>query len=80
MSNTSCPLCGGVKKSATTTFTVDYTSGVVVVRNVPASVCSQCGEEWIPDDIAEKLESIVESARIGQMQVEVVNFAYTVAA
>ena len=80
MSNTKCPLCGGNKKSATTTFAVDYKSGVVVVRNVPASVCSQCGEEWIPDNIAEKLESIVESARIGQRQVEVVNFAYTVAA
>jgi len=40
-----CPLCGGKKKLGTTTFTADLGFGVVVVRNVPATVCSQCGED-----------------------------------
>jgi YgiT-type zinc finger domain-containing protein len=34
-----------------TTFTVDLGFGVVVVRDVPATVCSQCGADWISDDI-----------------------------
>ena len=38
-----CPLCGGSKKAGRTTFTVDLGFGVVVVRDVPASVCSQSG-------------------------------------
>lgn len=58
-----CPLCGGNKKAGTTTFTVDMGFGVVVVRNVPATVCSQCGADWIDDYIASKLEEIVESER-----------------
>jgi len=40
-----CPLCGGGKKQGDTTYTVDLGFGVVVVRGVPAKVCTQCGEE-----------------------------------
>ena len=34
-------------KEGKTTFTVDLGFGVVVVRDVPATVCSQCGADWI---------------------------------
>jgi YgiT-type zinc finger domain-containing protein len=66
-----CPLCGGSKKSGRTTFTVDLGFGVVVVRDVPASVCSQCGADWIEDAIASKLEEIVNDARQKHRIVEV---------
>jgi YgiT-type zinc finger domain-containing protein len=58
-----CPICGGKKIESTTSFTVDYSTGVVVVRDVPAKVCLQCGEEWISDDIASKLEEIVSISK-----------------
>jgi len=58
-----CPLCGGSKKAGKTTFTVDLGFGVVVVRDVPATVCSQCGADWIGEKTAEKLEEIVNDAR-----------------
>ena len=48
-----CPLCGGGKQPGATTFAVDLGFGVVVVRGVPALVCSQCGEAWIEDPVAE---------------------------
>ncbi len=66
-----CPLCGGVKKDGSTTFTVDFGDGLVVVRQVPAKVCSQCGANWIIDEIAEKLEGIVADARKKHSIVEV---------
>ena len=66
-----CPLCGGSKKPGRTTFTVDLGFGVVVVRDVPASVCSQCGADWIQDSIASKLEEIVNDARHRRHIVEV---------
>ena len=72
---TACPLChGGVKKIGVTTFTVELGFGVVVIRNVPAIVCDQCGSDWIEDDIAEKLEKMVESARKKHPIVEVANW------
>lgn len=66
-----CPLCGGEKEAGTTTFTVDLKFGVLVVRDVPALVCSQCGEAWIEDAVAAKLETVVADARRRQAVVEV---------
>ena len=66
-----CPLCGGAKKKGKTTVTVDLGFGVVVVRDVPATVCSQCGADWIEDAIAGKVEEIVDEARKKHHLVEV---------
>jgi YgiT-type zinc finger domain-containing protein len=56
-----------------TTFTVDIGSGVVVVRHVPARVCRQCGEDWIRDAVAERLERIVSEAKTAGKVVEVID-------
>ncbi|MBU4321029.1 MAG: type II toxin-antitoxin system MqsA family antitoxin, partial [Nitrospinae bacterium] len=66
-----CPLCGGSKKEGKTTFTVDLGFGVVVVRDVPATVCAQCGADWIEDAISVRLEGIVNEARKRHHLVEV---------
>ena len=67
-----CPLCGGERQPGTTTFAVDLKFGVVVVRGVPpAFVCTQCGDAWIDDLVAAKLESVVAEARRKQTLVEV---------
>ena len=66
-----CPLCGGRKALGKTTFSVDLGFGVVVIRNVAAMICDQCGEEWIAPDVARKLEKLVEEARQKKLQVEV---------
>lgn len=70
-----CPLCRGKKKPGKTTFTVDLVFGVVVVRDVPATVCSQCGADWIDDEIAAKLEEIVNDARQKHHIVEVTSLS-----
>ncbi len=70
-----CPLCGGTKKAGSTTFTADFEFGLVVIRNVPAQVCSQCGADWIQDDVAARIEAIVEDAKKKRLQVEVTSLA-----
>jgi YgiT-type zinc finger domain-containing protein len=70
-----CPVChGGYKQPGTTTFTVELGFGVVVVRDVPALVCDLCGADWLEDSVAEKLELIVEQARLKHPVVEVANW------
>jgi YgiT-type zinc finger domain-containing protein len=69
--NETCPICGGKKTKGKTTFSADLGSGVVVVRQVAATICSQCGEEWIDDATARQLEEIVNDARARRLQVEV---------
>ncbi len=71
-----CAICGGKTKKGETTVSVDNGAGVVVVRNVPACVCVQCGEDWLTDKSAEKIENIIKRARKGKSQIEVVALAH----
>ena len=74
MNNTktaNCPLCKGQKQTGHALFSVDMGFGVVVVRHVPATICSQCGSEWFSDSVAARLESIVGEARAKKALVEV---------
>ena len=70
-----CPICAGEKVLSTVTFTVDLGKNLVVVRNTPALVCSQCSEEWIEDEVAEILEDIVNDAKSKNRMIEVVDFS-----
>lgn len=70
-----CPMCGGMKTESTTSFTVDFSTGVVVVRDVPVSVCLQCGEEWISDEVASKLEDIVSIAKKQNQEIFIAKYS-----
>ena len=54
---------------------VDLGFGVVVVRHVPALACVQCGETWLEDEVAGRLEEVVDDARSRQLVVEVADWA-----
>lgn len=70
-----CPTCGGNLEQGETTFTVDFASGVVVIRNVPATICSLCGQEWLDDIITDKIEAIVKEAKEKHSVVEVMSLS-----
>jgi len=67
-----CPLCGGSKEPGKATYTVDFGPSVVVIRNVPAMVCAQCGEEWIGAETASKLERLTHDAKGRGEQVAII--------
>lgn len=69
-----CPVCGGRKRSGKVLRSVDLGFGVVVVRGVAATVCGQCGGEWIEDATATRLENIANAARRDHRQLEVVAY------
>ena len=68
-----CFICSGKVEKGTTTFALDLKYSLIVVRNVPALVCTQCGEEWIEDSTAIELEQITERAKAQNTQLEVVS-------
>jgi YgiT-type zinc finger domain-containing protein len=70
-----CPICTGLVETGRTTFTVDLSTGVVVIRNIPAAVCSQCGEEWIDDATMQAVEKITLRAQQQNTQLEMVSMA-----
>ena len=54
-----CFLCKGDMENRQVTHTVDLGNCIVIVKNVPAKVCSQCGEVWYSGTVAKQLERIV---------------------
>jgi YgiT-type zinc finger domain-containing protein len=70
-----CIACkNGATKPGTVTFTVDKQTTVVVIRDVPAAVCSTCGEEYIDADTMRELEKLVKSAQKAGINVAVQHF------
>ena len=58
-----CFFCKGELERSKTKFIVDLGSCVVIVKNVPAMICKQCGEKSFDDETVERLEAIVETVR-----------------
>lgn len=79
MNKRKCPICGGNLEEGATTYTADLDFGLVVVRKVPAKVCSQCGEDWIKPNIASKLEETITEARTKGTEFEVLTYDNKVA-
>ena len=62
-----------------TTVTFHSDGRTLVVNEVPADVCENCGEAYVPDNVTEQLLHIASEARKAQAQVLVRDYA-TVAA
>lgn len=62
-----CFYCKGQTIETTTKFIVDLGSCVVIVKNVPARVCQQCGETSYSSEVARQLEKIVDAVKHGIM-------------
>ncbi len=54
-----CEVCHGTVAGENITFTVELDDKLVVVENVPAKVCGQCGERRFSPDTVEKLQKTV---------------------
>lgn len=75
-----CFYCKGHTVETTTKFIVDLGNCVVIVKNVPARVCQQCGEASFSDDVAKRLEKIVSAVKNGIMsEVAIVEYSQAVA-
>lgn len=53
--------------------------GVVFIRQVPATVCPQYGEEWLDDATSAKAEEIVNAARQKHVAVEITEWSHVAA-
>ena len=56
-----CFMCKGSMQNGTSNFTADMSKCIVIVKNVPSQICSQCGEVSYNDEISKQLEKIVHS-------------------
>ncbi len=62
------------KIKTSTTFTVEYKGCIIVVRNVPCLECPICGETTFADEVSERLEKIVNSAKAVLQDISVIDY------
>ena len=74
-----CFMCKGSLNDKLTTFMVDVDNCIVIVKKVPSQVCAQCGEVSYNNDVAKKLEEIVNTLRSSITEIAVVSYTDKVA-
>ncbi|GHT68886.1 hypothetical protein FACS1894110_17380 [Spirochaetia bacterium] len=71
-----CGICKAETEEKMVTHTEDVNDSVIVIRNVPATVCTECGNIWYTGTVAARLEEIVDHIIKGMITgVAVVNYA-----
>jgi YgiT-type zinc finger domain-containing protein len=74
-----CFRCKGDTEQKLKTHAITLDSCVIIVKNVPALVCSQCGEVYFTDDVLQRLESIVDKLENIIKEVAIVDYSDSVA-
>lgn len=58
-----CSICGGATVKTRVTFSQEINGTLEVVENVPAEVCTQCGDQLFDPKTVRTLEKILRSKR-----------------
>ena len=67
-----CVICKhGTMSEGRATVTLTRDTLTLVIRDVPALVCDNCGEEYVEEPIAKKLLKTAEEAAAAGVQVDV---------
>lgn len=74
-----CFMCKGNLVKKEVNYVVDLDKTIIIVKSVPAKVCTQCGERFFDDDVAQNLEKIINNLKDLETEVIIVNFKEKVA-
>jgi YgiT-type zinc finger domain-containing protein len=69
-----CPLCGGEMFEGIAT--IPFLSGdqVAIIKNIPAEICSDCGEAYMKSSIVGNIESLLDRLEALGAEVSVVHY------
>lgn len=71
-----CMFCKADSVSpSVTTHVVNYKDTIIVIKNVPCEECDQCGEKYYTDEVAEKIERLVNLAKQMMQEIAVLDYA-----
>ena len=57
---TQCPLCGGCMDDGITTVPFFIAEKIVVIKNVPAEICADCGEAYMKSLVIGEIAKILD--------------------
>ncbi len=71
----SCLMCKGNLEDKLTNFIADLGNCIIIVKDVPSQVCSQCGEVSYSNDVALQLEKIINETKNTLTEIAVVRYS-----
>jgi len=74
-----CTICDSELIQSKVNHIVDFDNHIIIIKEVPALVCEQCGEYYLDNEIALKVENIIDKVYQNHAEIFVVNFKEMVA-
>ena len=70
-----CFFCKGAMQADVTAHFTQVGNCIIIIKNVPCSKCSQCGEVSFSGSVAQRLEQIVSELEKSLTEIAVVNYS-----
>lgn len=71
-----CQLCkNGTTNNGNVTVTLERGNTIVVIKNVPADICENCGEYYLEEETTFKILAKAEVAAQNNAEVEILQYA-----
>lgn len=70
-----CIICKHETQPGLVTITLERGESVVIIKKVPAEICSNCGEYYLSSAIAEQVLQRAEIAVNNGAEVEIIRYA-----
>ena len=71
-----CVICKqGLTYDGMTTVTLERGYTTVVIKDVPAEICENCGEYYLSEEATEKVQNLAEQAVQHGAEIEVLRYA-----
>ncbi|MGO1369920.1 type II toxin-antitoxin system MqsA family antitoxin [Senegalia sp. (in: firmicutes)] len=74
-----CILCKANLTKGRVNHIVDLKEGIIIIKNVPANICEQCGDYYLDTKTALELETMVDEINKIKPEVFIVNYNKMVA-
>lgn len=74
-----CFMCKGETESKLVNYLVDIDNNIIIIKEVPAHVCKQCGERYFDNDVMKNLEKIIDEVKRVSMEISIVNYKEKIA-
>lgn len=71
-----CVICkNGETKNGLVTVTLNRGTTVIIIKDVPAEVCENCGEYYLSEEVSKKILTRASAAAVAGAEVEIIRYA-----
>ncbi len=70
-----CPICKhGITENGTTTLVFEKGKSTIIIKNVPAEICENCGESFLSENVSQGILKLAEEGVSKGIEVEIFKY------